>query len=342
MRLLFIKLGSYRDALILAPTLDSARAGYRDSRIWAVVPSGVEGVLQGSVAPDRVCGFPVNGGGLGGVRARLRFLSEARRQRFDYAFELGGNNLGRWLCVLSGARRRVANGCERRQCLPGYWRPAFNRISTSDWLMFHAVEKDYFIVNDCFPLGGRAPALIFAPERMRSWDAAPALGTYAVLDPTQPREGDAWPLERWAAVATHLLQLLDRVVVCADPDAPEGGQAAALLRCVGERAVRGPSDWSQLAGVLQAAHLCVAGNTTVLHLAAACRCPSVALFGATPETRWHPWQSPHRIVVEPGASFPYHDAAYLDRVAGRRLAAVRVEDAVEACDEMIAGGREME
>lgn len=344
MRLLFIKMRPYCDVLVLAPTLDSARSGYKDSLIWAAVPSGVEGVLEGCTAANRICGVPVEPRGFEGLRARLRFLRQARRQRFDFAFELGGNSMGRWMCVLSGARWRIANGCLRRQCLPGIWRPAFNRISTSDWLYFHAVEKDYFIVNDCFPLGGRAPALTFAPARMRTWDAAPSLGTYAVLDPGRPLEGEPWALERWSAVATHLLNLLDRVVIASDPNPADQAQASALQRRVGDRAVcfPMPMDWARLAGLLHSAHLCVAGNNTTLHMATACRCPSVAVFGPTPETRWHPWQSPHRVVVEPGGSFPGTDPDYFEHVAKRTLGAVRVEDVLEACDEMLAGGREID
>ena len=73
-------------------------------------------------------------------------------------------------------------------------------------------------------------------------------------------------------------------------------------RNLGPRVVNteGRTTWPEMAWLLYRAKLYVGPNTAAMHLAAACRCPVVALFGPSIEDHWYPWQVPYRIVTSPG------------------------------------------
>ncbi len=346
MRLLFIQLGQVGDVLLLTPTLAAARQAHPSAALWVLASEHAAGLLAGCRAVDRVVavGRSATGPGIGwGWLREARKVAELRRQRFEYAFELSGNAPGRWWCLLSGARRRCANAWDRQGELPPRWRHVFNRVSNSDWGHYHRVEQLYFTVNECLALGGRPRALEFAPERHAVWPGAAALGTFAVLHPSSPLPSHRWSAKGWQAVGHYLLTLLDNVVIAGGPEDDDLREAKALAAALGPRAVSvaGAISWAQMAGLLGRAHLVVGVESGTLHLAAACRCPCVAVFGASVETVSHPWMVPHRVVVSRRAHVPPGHPAYPASVAGREASDIAADDVIEACREMLAGGREL-
>jgi heptosyltransferase-3 len=55
--------------------------------------------------------------------------------------------------------------------------------------------------------------------------------------------------------------------------------------------------WAQLAEVLHTARVFVGVDTAAMHLAAACQCPTVAIFGHSSVVQWKPWQVPNRVLA---------------------------------------------
>lgn len=272
-----------------------------------------------------------------------RLLRLLRRQKFDYAFELGNEDRGRRLCVLAGARWRCTNGCESLGPLPEIWNHAFNRVSVTDWTQYHRVERDYYTVNDCLPLGGRPGALHFGASQARAWAKEAGLGTFAVIHAGSRWPARRWPADRWVTVGQGLLALLDHVVVSTGPNPEEIEEARSLQRALGPRAVStaGELDWAQLANLLWRAHLFVGVDSAAMHLAAACHCPTVAIFGPSLESAAHPWMVPHRVVVAPHSPVPPSDQSYPLRIAQRKTEDVTQQDVMDACLEMLGGGREL-
>ena len=59
-------------------------------------------------------------------------------------------------------------------------------------------------------------------------------------------------------------------------------------------------DWegtTHHAGVLHSARLFVGVDTAAMHLAAACACPTVAIFGLSSVVQWKPWKVPNRVLA---------------------------------------------
>ena len=97
----------------------------------------------------------------------------------------------------------------------------------------------------------------------------------------------------------------------------------------------GKTTWPEMAWLLYGAKLYVGPNTAAMHLAAACRCPVVALFGPSIEDHWYPWQTPYRIVTNHGYA-PVGDVVErYARVKKRTMNEIEARDVVAACGELL-------
>jgi heptosyltransferase-3 len=335
-RLLFIKLKHHGDALLLTPTLTAARAAYPSAQIWAVVRKGCEGILQGCPAIDRV----LTSAAPETDRRKtfdwvndLQLLREIRRQHFDYAFELTQGDRGRLLAAWSGAHFRCAGDGVYR--VPIFWRPWFNKLSTHDWRNEHQVEANFQLVNEFLPLGvSEPPPLVFERARTKPCDLGVKLADYIVIHPGTRWQRKRWSLEKWIEAGRGLLKLAPQLVISVGPDADEVQLGDALAGALGPQAVstRGQLSWAQLAGLLYGAKLFVGVDTAAMHLAAACQCPTVALFAASVARHWRPWRVTHQLI---GSLEPEQKAAgdAMTRIEpGQVLAACRKLLAVSSTD----------
>jgi heptosyltransferase-3 len=331
-RLLFVKLKHIGDALMLTPTLSAARTNYPGAMIWVVVRHGTEGILDGCPAIDRVltAAAPETVKRTGFSWWHDFMLTRAlRRQHFDFAFELTDGDRGRWIACLSGARTRCANTVQRP--LRFGWQWGFNGASTYEWRSHHRVEKDFHTVNEFLPLGETIPELCFVRERTQR----PALGqvpaTYAVLHPGTRWQRKRWLKERWIELGRHLLTRLPQLVLSVGPDPEEIALAGQLQAALGPQVLnsQGRLSWVEMAGLLYEALLFVGVDTAAMHLAAACQCPTVAIFGPSTPVQWRPWRVEHRL-VRPSA------AALANRPDIEQTEAVELAEVIRACEDLLA------
>ncbi len=129
------------------------------------------------------------------------------------------------------------------------------------------------------------------PAAARQWaDRA------VVLHPGAAAAGRRWPAERFAAVATALSRGGHRIVITgsaaesalAQQVASLAADAAGIAAVPGITVAAGHSTVLQLARLVAAARLVIAGDTGVSHLATAFGRPSVTLFGPVPPAEWGP------------------------------------------------------
>ncbi|HDQ41260.1 MAG TPA: glycosyltransferase family 9 protein [Desulfonatronum sp.] len=331
MKFLFIKLKHIGDSLLLTPAVHAVRQAYPNSVIWVVVRKGCEGILAGCSDIDQVLTAAApekERRSLWNWWTDLVLAASIRREHFDYAFELGDGDRGRWLTLLCGARRRCANAAGKP--LHWWWRKTFTHFSDFYWYASHQVEKDFFTVSDCLPspFPGSPSRLCFSPEHTEEWPQTSCLKEFAVLHPGTRWERKRWPQERWEALCIQLLERLPSIVISAGPDLGEVCLAEKLRAIDPKRilSTSGRASWAQLAGLLYKAKLFVGVDTAAMHMAAACSCPVVALFMGSSPVEWAPWKSRH-VVVQPEAK----GEAAEGRPAGR----ISVEHVVQACDTML-------
>ena len=300
LRLLFVKLKRIGDALLLTPALVAVRENFPHAEIWVVVRKGTEGILVGCPAIDRiVTAAPVESHqrNLGDLWLEFRTIMLLRSQHFNYAFELSDGDRGRLIVGLSGARARCAN--TSRYPLKWWHRLLFNHQTNTPWTEAHRAEKDYQLVSDFLPLAGEIPPMCFVRSRSSEPEFLAHMDNFVVVHPGTYWVRKRWPKDHWIQLGHRLLERVGHIVVSSGPDKAERAQAAELVAAWGnDRAVNtdGKLDWAHLAGCLYRARAFIGVDTAAMHLAAACQCPIVAIFGYSRVHQWQPWKAQFRLI----------------------------------------------
>lgn len=329
----------------MTPTLTAARQKYPAAEIWVVVRRGCEGILAGCPAIDRVLtAAPAEqwNRGLASLGAEVRLILALRRRGFDCVFELGDSSRGRWLAWLSGGRRAAADGSLRP--LGRWWQRKFTLLALPpvERKKLHRVQKDFAVASQLLALGEEAPPLSFVPQRTQEWSGVDGGAPFVVFHPGTRWLRKRWPIARWVELGSRLVALGFRIVISAGPDADEVALGRELVAGIGAGTVStmGQANWPQLAGLLHRASLFVGVDTAAMHLAAACQCPTVALFGPSVATYWRPWQVPHELVSPPLAfleTLPRLPPEQRERENARLMEQIQVAGVFAACERVLAG-----
>lgn len=342
-RLLFIKLRHIGDALIMTPTLTAARRQFPDAEIWVVVRQGCEGILAGCPAIDRLLtAAPAEkwNRGLSSLCSEVRLAATLRQQSFDCAFELGDSSRGRWLAWLSGAKKLATDGSLRP--LSRWWRRRFALLEmpVAERKQCHRARKDFLVTSQLLPLGDEVPPLCFARERTEDWTGATVRPPFVVFHPGTRWLRKRWPVAHWTELGRRLTALGFQIVISAGPDLDEVALAQQLETAIGAGTIStaGRANWRKLAGLLHRARLFVGVDTAAMHLAAACQCPTVAIFGPSKPAIWHPWRVLHRLVGPPGAILAEMRALELEeqeRLGGTLTERVALDDVWMATSQLL-------
>ncbi|PAW77650.1 MAG: hypothetical protein B9S32_10250 [Verrucomicrobia bacterium Tous-C9LFEB] len=339
MRLLFIKPKHIGDTLILTPTIVAAKQAYPQAEIWVLIRRGCESILAGCPEVDRILTIaPVDK-----CERRpsdfwhdLWLLSTLWLTPFDYVFELGDGHRGRLFAMLSRAKKRFS--VKTATPLKPREQQRFTATSTYEWEFEHRIKKDYCSVAEFLPLPEAIPPLRFDRARTQVWEPGRHLKNFAVVQVGTRQGFKCWSRESWLEVCRQLLERHENLVIASGPVAHEVELATSLQQELGSRVLctRGDASWSQLADLLYRAKLYVGLNTAAMHLAAACGCPSVSIFGPTVEDHWYPWQAPYRIVNGPDYVAPADPKQRQESCRKRTMNDTRPQDVIAACDELLA------
>jgi heptosyltransferase III len=310
------------------------KRAWPEAKIWVVVRRGCEGILAGCPEIDRVLTVAAvdkrerrPGDFWRGLDTVLRLLSV----KFDYVFELGDGHRGRLLALLVRAGRRYS--VKPASSLKPAEERKFDGISQLDWETCHRVEKDFYSVSEFFPQPAPIPPLRFDRALARDWPPAHGMTNFCVVQIGTRQDSNSWHFEGWREVCAYLLTRLEHVIISCGPLENERSMALNLQRELGPRLIctLGNTSWAEVAGLLYRAKLYVGLNTATMHLAAACQCAAVALFGMTSEVHWRPWQSPHRIATESDEPPPDDVRLLLAQARSRSVSRIPAAKVIAAC-----------
>ncbi len=312
MRFLITKLGHLGDVLVMTAAVRALREAHPQSEIDVVVRRGTEVMLQGNADINRI--FLVPGPKAErskqpwyvGVGDFFRAFSGMFLRGYDAAFDLSNSDRARFWMRVSQARVRAANNASGEL---GYHASFYTHLSLFKWAGDHQVRRDFHTITDCYPLNVMLGALQFTPQakqsRLEAWLPKVDFNLpFAVIHPTSRWAFKQWDPERWAAVADRLrVEWGLQVIVSTGPGEREAAELERILAAskAPERihATRGQLTLHELGLLLGQAQVFLGVDTVAMHLAAAMRTPSVALFGPSTEVGWGPWKTDHRLVLGP-------------------------------------------
>jgi len=286
-----VKLGDLGDVLLVTPLLDALRTRYPGARILAVARASGAEVLTGNPAVDRTVIVPASRG-LGSVAATLRSALTLRREAIDALV------IAHHLTLPSGARNQrclaaVVNAGVTVGLDNG--RGSFLTHRLRDRGFGAIPEWQYWL-----GLGG----LLGAPARGRPYVAISTAARAAAAEMLAPLGGRpmvaihpvvgaygpsrAWPLDRFAAVASNLDAAGYGIILVGGLDAlPAARRMFPGLDTPVNLA--GQTSIAELAAVLDRAALVIGADSGVVHLAATLNRPTLALFGPSNHRAWAPF-----------------------------------------------------
>jgi ADP-heptose:LPS heptosyltransferase len=166
----------------------------------------------------------------------------------------------------------------------------------------------------------------------------PLSARFVAVHPGHKGSALNWRPERYAEAITRLCAQDTRVVVTAGPD--EADLIAKVRGFLGPQALKnkpvfliGECTLPQLAAVYQRADVFLSGSTGTMHLAAAVRTPTVALFCPIPATtpvRWGPWGNRSTILMPEGLACPDCQAGNCHKAGHDPMDAILVERVLKA------------
>lgn len=302
-RILVVKLFALGDMLNITPALRALRQRYPAARITVLATRGGASGLHRSPHIDDVMIFDKAlfdrvGGSLSprALLVGLRFALELRRRHYD-TLVLLHHLVTTWgtlkylaLALWSGAPVRAGLDNGRGWFLTHRVRDdGFGAIDERRyWLRIVATlgatsaddRPDFTVTADDRAAGG---ALLAAHP---SAPPGPIVAIHATNGTYAP--GRQWPAERFAAVATRLVDELSARIVLVGVEVEQIGRVAALIDAPVLN-LAGKTDLPTLAGLLLGADLLIGNDSSIAHLAAALGVPTLALFGPSNDHAWAPW-----------------------------------------------------
>jgi ADP-heptose:LPS heptosyltransferase len=287
-----LRLRAFGDTLLTTPTLRGLKKAYPHATLSVVMEPAMAQVLKGLPYVDEVILFDrlahKKKGPWGELKATIAFWRELRARRFDLAVDVLGTPRTAAMALASGAPTRVGFAFRgRRWAYTLVHRPAaapkYIADYTADVLRELGFEPDSLDLD--FTVGADAQ------REMDAWLTARGFAPKG-LAPVLVQGAGGWPLKCYPrhkmAKAAGLSATGGRgpVFLWGPGEKP---MAEEMARIAGPDAVVAPeTDFERMGALLKRADCLLTNDNATKHLAVACGCPSVTIFGPTSDVAWHP------------------------------------------------------
>lgn len=324
-RILVIRTDRIGDTLLSTPVLTALRERYPASHIAMLVTPYTQQVIAGHPALDGTL-VDDRTGLHRGLLGFLRLTRTLRNERFNTAIVLHPTLRLALLCRVCRIPNRVGTGYRAYSFL-------FNRrvYEHRKDVRRHEVAYNLSLVTALTGEVACAEPFFFVPdeahsaiaERMTEWGIGPD-ECVVTLHPGSGGSARSWPAASFARLGQRLMDNGMRVVLTGGPG--ERTLVEQIAANMTPPPVVTVDDLSikELAALLAKSRLCITNSTGPLHIAAAVKTPTVALFcPITPcsPARWGPYGDGH-VVLQPDVppcpkcietACPYFDC--MDRIS---------------------------
>ena len=345
MRVLLIKLKHLGDTLLLTPTIRFLKEQFPEIEIDVIVRASCEPLLESNPDVSRVFAIArpeaKQRTWWSGLRENLRLIRTIATTSYDYAFDLSDSDRAKIWVLLSRAKVR---GFRRVDVKPSWKHRVFNRFDDVPLVSLHQVGRDFETVSRIMGLSGTAGPLMFHPRvdeaamaRRFPWIASGK--PYVVIHPTSRWAYKEWLPERWAEVADRLDALGYQVVLSGGPESREAETVALIQSAAKSRpvSIAGQISLHEFGFILGSARMFLGIDTLAMHLAAAMRTPTVALFGPSVVSAWTPWSVRAEVVSGPCSCNP---STYATCATGHTpcMVAISASSVMEAVERLLVAG----
>lgn len=305
-RALVIKLRHHGDVLLASPVFSTLKRLAPDCEVDALIYADTSAMLDLHPAIAQIHCIDRNWkrqGGLVQLQAEWRLLQSLRTRRYDLVIHLTEHKRGAWLTRLLKPRWSVAPKQKG-----SFWRKSFTHFTPwSNHSHRHTVETSLDFLRRL----GLQPTeddkrLVLVPGAAAENRIAALLGEaglderpFVHLHPASRWLFKCWTAGKMAQVADALAARGLAIVLTAAPDPQERALVGEIRRAMQAPAIdlSGQLSLKELAALTARARLFVGVDSAPMHIAAAMKTPTVALFGPSGDIEWGPWRTAHRIIT---------------------------------------------
>lgn len=311
-RVLVTKLRHHGDVLLASPVFTVLRRALPEAELDALVYRETACMLERHPAIARIHTIDRDwkrSGPWRQLRAESALLRQLAARRFDLLVHLTEHPRGAWLARALRPRYAVARELTSAHWL---WRASFTHYYRLPRTRpRHTVECNLDALRrlGVQPIDAERALVLVPAER----DAARARelmlehglerARFLVLHPGSRWLFKSWTPERYAELIEAVAHDGWRIAVTGAPEARERALASGTLAALSSATraavvdLCGALTLRELAALIGEARAFVGVDSAPMHIAAAMRTPTVALFGPSGEVEWGPWRVAHRIVV---------------------------------------------
>ena len=329
-RVLLIRLRSIGDTVLMTPCLQALNDWRPSVQLSVVIEPLAAPVLEGHPLIEHLF---VTGKSLA---AKRTLISRLRREKFDLAFNLHGGTTGMLIASKCGARHTFAYRGQRGSWMLTDRAPGPDVILGRDRI--HSVEQQLALLHWAgVPIPARtqlalqidSDAAISARERLGLPGTQSNSSRFAIVAPGATFESKRWSSRRFSAVIDHLTRRwrLESVIVV-------GPGQERLATEIAESSNSRPRVLSRVtlaelkAVIGDFGRIFIGNDSGPMHLAAALKCPIVAVFGSSNPDVWRPWtNSPCRVLGGERGRPDNETRGIIDKIT--------VDEVISAVDELL-------
>ena len=301
-KILVVQSKYFGDAALMVPALRALREHWASAQIHLLIPVAIAPLLEHLPWINKVWAI-ARERGKAAPGTTWPVLRALRRELFDCAVDIGGNDRGAILTRISGARDRLGilkpgGFFGRRLC--------FTRMRA---LPTHAIHESARLVDLLQAWGVPPPGSMELELR-----SDPALADFARgLVPERPvichlstgMLKKEWPVAAWAELARLSTDAGIEMLFSSGVSARERELLADLKRLAPTaQPLPALPDIRQFLAVLHRARVFVSGDTGPLHFAAGLGVATVALYGPSSVAQWAPIGARHRLIQGTACTCP--------------------------------------
>ena len=300
-KILIVKPSSLGDVLHALPAMSLLRRHFPDASISWLVNDTFAGIVELFPGVDEIIVFRrQRWGQLRHGFELAKFLLELRRRRFDLVIDFQGLFRSGFFTWVTGASRRIGFKAAREGARRFYNDPVLLPANLK-----HAVDKNLFLVRSALEIPESAdfPELRIRPEfarkAMENLEEMGASGhPVLAVAPAARWESKTWPPEFFAATISEVLRQRPDTVVWLLGTLSErqiGDQIQRLCPTLTLHNQMGATDLGTLVELLRRSHVMLTNDSGPMHIGAALKTPTVALFGPTSSELTGPYGEGHLV-----------------------------------------------
>ncbi len=293
-RIVFIRLRSLGDTLLMTPALHVASSGGLN-QIAVVVEEPFEQILRGNPWINKF----IVPGQRGDLRSRLKCIGEIRAFNPDMVFDMHGGTTSAFMTLLSGADFRVGFEASRNSRYYNIKVPDSRVLWKKEQI--HTVEHQLSpLIHTGFKFEEIPPLCVSVEKRIkeetrRKLEGQGIKDSFVLIHPAAAFATKQWSIEDFASVAEDLGKAGIACVATAGP-----GQEG-LLETLASRSKHGliiypPGDLGEFTALVSLCAVYLGNDTGPTHIAAALQKKIVVIFGSSNHKVWHPWGAEYKLL----------------------------------------------